>query len=167
MNRKASTAVFAIVVVAVFAYYWYVSSSPKVDQGVVVGKKAAGIQVDGLYQKSFVLSEHLGETVIVEFMTIWCPGCDAQIGIFKKLREEIDVSIVSINVDARPQFQPSEEWAADKGIDWFVGSSPEDGLTYEVSSVPTVIIIDKKGVIRYRGGPTTLPTLHSILTEYR
>lgn len=154
-----------LVVATAAAYMWWSSSSPEFEEGVTVEKRAVDIEVDGLNQTRFVLSEHTGEVVVVEFMTIWCPGCEAQIEVFKRLREEIDLTIASINVDVN--LQPSEEWATERGINWFVGNSPKAGLTYDISYVPTVIVIDKEGIIRYRGGPISFDRLQLLIRQFQ
>lgn len=144
---------------------WLNSGSPEFEEGVTAGKLAVDIEVDGLNQTRFVLSEHTGEVVVIEFMTIWCPGCEAQIEVFKRLNEEIDVTIASINVDVNSQ--PSADWAAERGVNWFVGNSLEAGLTYDVSYVPTVIVIDKGGIIRYRGGPISFDKLQLLIRQFQ
>ena len=85
--------------------------------------------------------------------------------MFKRLKEEIDVTIASINVDTT--IQPSADWVAERGINWFVGNSPEAALTYDISYVPTVILIDKEGVIRYRGGPRSLDRLRLLVQQFQ
>lgn len=165
MDRRAIPAVVVLVVALAAAYIWWSNSSPKFDQGITVGKRAVEIEVDGLNQTRFVLSDHRGEVVIVELMTTWCPGCEAQIEVFKRLKEEIDVTIASINVDTTTQ--PSADWVTERGINWFVGNSPEAALTYDISYVPTVILIDKEGVIRYRGGPRSLDRLRLLVQQFQ
>jgi len=96
---------------------------------------------------------------------LWCPSCDRQIEELRGVLEELEVTIASINVDAN--LLPTKEWAADERIDWFVGHSPEAGFTYEVSYVPTVIVVDKQGIIRYRGGPKTASELVLLVGQYQ
>jgi len=138
---------------------------PELEEGVTKGKQAVNIDIEGLNNMRFNLGEHRGEVVIVEFMTLWCPSCDAQIEEFKKVTEDTDVTIISINVDVN--LKPTEEWAAKKGIDWFVGDSPEAGLTYDVSDVPTIILVDKQGIIRHRGGPKSASELVILVGQYQ
>ena len=148
------------------AAYWFLGdSSSEVAEGVTKGKQAININIEGLNNERFNLWEHKGEIVIVEFMTLWCPSCDRQIEELRGVLEELEVTIASINVDAN--LLPTKEWAADERIDWFVGHSPEAGFTYEVSYVPTVIVVDKQGIIRYRGGPKTASELVLLVGQYQ
>jgi len=162
MDRRVIAALFVLAVAAAAAYMWWNFASQRFEEGVTVGKRAVDIEVPGLDQTRFVLSDHRGEVVIIDFMTIWCPGCEAQIEVFKGL-EGVDVTIASINVDVNSQ--PSAEWAAERGVNWFVGSFPEAGRTYDISYVPTVIVIDRGGVIRYRGGPIPLDDLQKLIRQ--
>ncbi|RLI08411.1 hypothetical protein DRO42_06380, partial [Candidatus Bathyarchaeota archaeon] len=135
------------------------------DRGVTVGKRAVDFAVDGVNGGRFVLSEHRGEVVVVEFMTTWCGFCQSQLEVFKRLGEIEEVVIVSIDVDVNMQPSAPEEWAAERGASWFHGHDLGLGRTYEVSEVPTVIIVDKEGVIRYRGAYTPFDKLQRLIRQ--
>ena len=40
------------------------------------------------------------------------------------------------------------------------------GIAYKVNAVPTVLVIDKEGIIRYRGFYTELSQLQQMINEY-
>ena len=165
-DRRYITVMVVLVVAATAAYMGW--SSRRSSDDVTVGRQAVNIVVDGLNQTQFVLREHRGKVVVVVFMTTWCPACSNQIEVLKRLREEVkDVVIASIDVDVNLQPSALEEWVAGKGFNWFIGHSPEAALTYEVSFVPTVIVIDKKGIIQYRGGPTSLDRLRLLVQQFQ
>ena len=78
----------------------------------------------------------------------------------RQLKEEVDgVFVASIDVDANLRSSELEKWVESMRVDWFHGHSPEAGMAYQISAVPTILIIDKKGVIRYRGNFTPLNKL--------
>lgn len=154
-DRRVVIAAIVFAVAAAAAYSWWSSSAQKSKLGIMVDDQALDIEVDGIQGTRFVLSDHRGKVVVLEFITTWCRFCKDQHEVLSQLREEVGgVFIASIDIDANLRSSELETWVESMGVDWFHGHSPEAGLTYQVSAVPTVIIIDKDGVIRYRGNFT-------------
>ncbi len=149
-----------LAVAATAAYFWLASIAQKSEPSITVGDQALYIEVDRIQETKFILSDHRGKVVVLEFMTTWCRFCQDQHEILRQLREEFgDVFIASIDIDSNLRPAELKMWVELMGVDWFHGHSPEAGLAYQVSAVPTVIIIDKNGVIRYRGNFTQFKTL--------
>jgi cytochrome c biogenesis protein CcmG/thiol:disulfide interchange protein DsbE len=170
MNRNS----WAPIVVALFlvvAVGFYLSGGlggGKPGTGITVGSKAEEISVVGLNGEPFVLSEHRGEVVVLEFMTTWCGVCKGQHDELASFHEEAeDVFVASIEVDQSLQEETFKSWATTVGFDWFVGHSPGAGRTYKVTGVPTVIVVDKEGIIRYRKHYTSSSDLMKIVRDYR
>jgi peroxiredoxin len=137
----------------------------KVEEGVYVGMRAPDITVVGVDGSRFRLSDHRGVIVILEFSTMWCPYCVKQIEVLKRLVEEFGERVYIASIDVDPAEQPTGECVRMMGVKWFYGHSPEAGLTYKVSYVPMVIVIDREGIIRYRGAYTTYEKLRSIILQ--
>jgi thiol-disulfide isomerase/thioredoxin len=165
-NRVQVLVVLSLVSVAAIYYYW-VSFSGGSKTGVTEGLKAEDFTVVGLGGESFQLSKHLGRVVVLEFMTTWCGYCEMQIGELRAFQERVEgVTIVTIEVDARLGDEAFEAWADEKGFGWLVAHSPEAGRTYKVTGVPTVIVVDKEGTIRYRGPYTQSNKLEILVLQY-
>jgi len=163
-DRRVFIAVVVLIVASIAVNMWW--GGGESDRGVTVGKRAVDFAVDGVNGGRFVLSEHRGEVVVVGFMTTWCGFCQSQLEVFKRLEKEVEgVVIVSIDVDVNMQPSALKEWAAERGASWFHGHAPSVGLTYEVSGVPTVIIMDAEGVIRYRGAYTPFDKLQRLIRQ--
>jgi len=132
----------------------------------MVGDQALDIEVNGIRETRFVLGDHRGKVVVLEFMTTWCRFCRDQHEILRQLQEEVaGVVIVSIAVDANLRPSELETWVESMGVDWFHGHSLEAGFAYQVSAIPTVIIIDKEGVIRHRGKFTPFNKLQLLTNQ--
>jgi len=157
--------VLAVVVVSVSgAYVWWSQAFPSFKKGISEGDAAVDLNVNGVDGSRFVLSEQRGRIVVIEFMTTWCGYCEAQAEVFKALREDFNgLTVASIDVDGNMNNSMLASWARDKEIGWFVGHSTESGLAYGVSGVPTVLVIDKEGTIRYRGYYTKIDKLFSLI----
>ena len=165
-NRIQVVAVLSLVSVAAIYYYW-VSVSRGSKTGVTEGLRAEDFTVVGLGGEPFQLSKHLGRVVVLEFMTTWCGFCELQLGELRALQERVEgVTIVSIEVDATLGDEAFEAWANEKGFGWLVAHSPEAGRTYKVTGVPTVIVVDKEGTIRYRGPYTQSDKLENIVLQH-
>ena len=137
---------------------------PSSEKGVAEKNVAVDFSVDGIDGSRFVLSEQRGKIVVIEFMTTWCGYCEAQVEVFKALREDFNgLTVASIDVDSNMNNSMLASWARDKEIGWFVGHSTESGLAYGVSGVPTVLVIDREGIIRYRGYYTKIDQLFSLI----
>jgi cytochrome c biogenesis protein CcmG/thiol:disulfide interchange protein DsbE len=168
-NRDQRLPIAALLLVAVAAvYYFGVMRGGGRDTGIDEGSKASEISIVGLDDESFVLSDLRGEVVVVEFMTTWCGVCRRQHDELVDLHERIEGTVIAtVEVDPSLSEEAFEGWANSVGFDWFVGHSPVSGSTYKVTGVPTVIVVDKEGIIRHRGHYTSSADLKKIVEKYR
>jgi len=166
-DRKVAAAVIlAAVVAAAAAYLLLLGGSIESDHGVNQGQIAVNFVVDGLDNSRFNLRSHRGESIVIEFMTTWCGTCRSQINELKRLHEAFnEVVIATIDIDANLGLFDLEDLAAEKAIPWFVGHSPQLGRTYGVYYIPTIIVVDGEGIIRYRGLYTPFNELQLILQQ--
>ena len=102
------------------------------------------------------LSSLRGKVVVIDFFATWCSPCATQIGYLKDLEgvyPDSQVIIVSIDVDNNEGEDLISNYIDEMGITWDVlrnggGVAAEDG--YEVSSIPTMVIIDQDGHLVFR-----------------
>lgn len=69
-----------------------------------------------------------GKPMIVDFSASWCPPCQQLKPIFEKLAEEFRGRITFVTID--------------------VDDNPELANSYNVSSIPTMLFLDKEGQIQ-------------------
>lgn len=166
MRGRRLAPIIAAIVIAVAALY--ILARPRaehVEEGVYIGMKAPDFTVVGVDGSTFTLSKHRGEIVVIEFSTMWCPYCAKQIEVFRRLSEEFKEGVYIVSIDVDPSEEPSGDWVRNMGISWFYGHSPEAGLLYKVSYVPMVIVVDERGIIRYRGAYTPYEKLKLIILQ--
>jgi peroxiredoxin len=98
------------------------------------------------------LSEHRGEVILLNFWASWCGPCRQEMPVLDSIHErykELGFSVVGVNVD-------KESVLADKMLKDIPVSFPVlfDNLSsvsasYDVSAMPTTVLIDRDGNMRY------------------
>lgn len=157
----------ALMIVLLPAGYLVWDTYFRAREGIDVGSKATDFSAVNPDGEVFTLSEHLGEVVVIDFMAIWCGPCKGEIAELRALHEsEAEVTIVSVEIDPTTRTDAFIDYIEENDFRWFVGSSPETLRTYEVSLIPTILVVDRQGIIRYRGTYTTYEVLQGLVTEY-
>lgn len=165
-RRVAAAAIVISVVAAATAYRFLLGGFSESDYGVKKGQIAVNFVVNGLDNSCFILHSHRGEPIVIEFMTTWCGICSSQLKELKQLHEAFkEVVIATIDIDADLVLYDLENLVSEKAIPWFVGHSSQLGRTYGIYHIPTIIIIDGDGIIRYRGFYTPFNELQLILQQ--
>lgn len=106
--------------------------------------------IDGVV---FKLSEYRGKIVVIEFMATWCRYCKAQIEEIKLVYKRfIDSPIVIVSISIEPSDNPEvlAKYRDDVEATWIFAQGYEVGLNYGVKVLPTTVIIDYEGKMRFR-----------------
>jgi len=117
----------------------------------MIGKPApelTGTMLDG---KPIALSSLRGNPVLLDFRATWCVPCRAQMPQIARLYREASgqgLVVLGVNDDESPQ--AAMKWSKEYQYDWpslFEGSARFAREKYKVDGIPTVVLIDKQGVI--------------------
>ena len=102
------------------------------------------------------LADLRGKVVVLNFWATWCPACRAEIPAISKLHDthgdQVEVLAVSINASDRAVPAYVEQHNLKYPIAFDV--SRRIATQFEVEGTPTQVLIDKNGVIVYRGSDT-------------
>jgi thiol-disulfide isomerase/thioredoxin len=120
--------------------------------------------------KTFLLSEHKGKVVMLDFWASWCVYCRAMTPEERELVERLkDRPFVLVGVnrdDTRAEFR--QALAEDK-VTWpnlYDGEGGPIAQAYFVSSLPTIYLIDHKGMLRrYFGGKPSAKELSEAIDK--
>ena len=154
-NQRSPFLYIAIALVAVIGGYliWYNFLQPEPSDvvGTKFGNKILDQEITGIDGESIMFSDYEGSILVIDFMAPWCAPCKAQIPILNNVNSIPSVEVITINVDPNYNMTFLQRFGEEEGVDWFFGHAPSTALDFEVSAIPTVIIVDQEGVIVYRG----------------
>ena len=171
MDNKRKPLIYAVliivsVVAGYFVYDNFLAPKPVSMVGILKGNllKDENIpNIDGVQNIKF--SDYKGKVLVIDFMAPWCEPCREMIPILQQVESIDGVEVISVNVDPNYGSDYLTPFGAQEGITWYFGSSSSAALDYEVSGIPTIIIVDQNGLIVYRGYFTTVQQFDMILPQ--
>ncbi|MBT3284364.1 TlpA family protein disulfide reductase [Candidatus Bathyarchaeota archaeon] len=158
----------AVALVIVVGGYLVWSNFVKPDEtgeiGANMGDTLLDQEIVGIFGEKIQFSDYRGSILVIDFMAPWCPPCKDQIPILREIETVPGVEVLTINMDYRYNMTSLAEFAADEGITWFFGHSPMTALEFEVSAIPTILVVDQNGIVIHRGFMTTFNEFNSIIS---
>jgi len=123
--------------------FWNMASANK-------GSLAPDFTLNDLCGKKVTLSQFRGKVVILNFWSIWCGPCLAEMPSLNKLYLELkDKGLVVLAIAEDPAEKPLKSYIKEKGLAFPVLMDKERKvyLKYSLFGIPVSFLIDKKGVI--------------------
>ena len=98
------------------------------------------------------LSEHLGEVIIINFWASWCGPCRQEMPLLDELYgryQRAGLTLLSVNLD--DDKERAIEMAKTLAVSYpvLLDDRKEVSRSYQVGSMPSTVLIDREGVIRY------------------
>ena len=135
------------------------------ETGFTVGKRLPEFALSTFQGKEITVVAN-GQPLVLNFWATWCPPCRQEMPELEKFSRQYNgkVTFYAINIqesgDKVTEFMTQNQYSmrvlADK--DGAVARS------FRVNSIPTTLVIDKLGIIKYRkSGPVTVVELEGVL----
>jgi thiol-disulfide isomerase/thioredoxin len=126
----------------------------------MVAPEIEGVDVDGAPLR---LSDYHGKVVVLVFWGTWCGPCMGFLPTEKALAERLkDRPFALLGVNSDDDREALRAASTAKGItwrSWFDGGSPYGPIAsrWNIFGWPTIVVIDKAGVIRFKDLPHHTP----------
>jgi peroxiredoxin len=150
-GRRITMAVMIASVFAITPGASAANSQPFDITKLTIEKKAPDFVLTDLNGQKFRLSDHKGKRpVLIIFSTTWCTFCKAEIPNFKSLYASYaKQGLEIINIDIQESKEKVARFVAKNELPYRT-LLDEDGTVsgvYEVRGVPTMVLVDKNGMI--------------------
>jgi peroxiredoxin len=119
-----------------------------------IGKDAIAFSGKTTTSETISLSDYKGKVTVLDFWASWCKPCKEEFPFLIELYEqysEKDFSVLTVNLDT--EFDNFKKFIKklNKDVPFKIILDPDSKIPtlYNIESIPSVFILDKKGVIRY------------------
>jgi thiol-disulfide isomerase/thioredoxin len=145
----------------------YLQVRDRATQLALIGQTAPDITVKTWIKGGPVALEDLrGRVVLLEFWATWCRPCQEMFPKLKSLHEQESLRGLEITAITRhymayggtdesiaEELQLISAMVTDHGVSFAVGVAEDERLQaiYGANGLPTVVLIDRQGVVRYAG----------------
>lgn len=120
---------------------------------VQVSQTAPDFTLKSLTGENLNLEEQRGKIVVINFWASWCGPCRKEMPILQDIQskyEDLGILVWGINVEQNNE--AGRKFLANVDIDFPIFFDDKNILSdiYDVQAMPTTVIIDRNGVVRYQ-----------------
>ncbi|GGP99462.1 TlpA family protein disulfide reductase [Shewanella ulleungensis] len=98
------------------------------------------------------LAEQRGEIILINFWASWCGPCRKEMPVLQKLQDKYqDLGVQVWGVNVEQENQAGKDFLADLDLSFSIFFDQTNSLskTYQVEAMPTTVIIDRDGKVRF------------------
>ena len=118
----------------------------------LLGKPAPPVELKWLDGGDFTLADHAGsEIVMLDFWATWCGPCVKEMPLLADVADEFkSKGVVFFAVNQGDDRETIRDFLKQKELEIPVAldASGQTGTSYEVKGIPTLVLIDKKGIVQ-------------------
>jgi peroxiredoxin len=162
MNKKVLLIFMTFAVCVLFSWSLGCKQGDSSQRGNTVAPEFALRDVQG---KTFKLSSQRGNPVIIFFGTTWCPACRGEMPHYKDLYDKYASSGMKfLYIDINESPVRVARFAKENSFPYqvLVDSDGSVANTYSIIGVPTLILVNKEGVIIGSSHRTSDLPLHKL-----
>ena len=122
--------------------------------GYEIGDTVDDFTLPDLTGTEVSLYDHLGEIIVLNFFTTWCPGCNEEADHLENDIWQVygDQNVTVIAVDIQEPVPLVQGWAAALGVTYAIWMAPDWTLFEQFpqsAAIPYNAVLDRNLVIRY------------------
>lgn len=98
------------------------------------------------------LAQYKGQVVMINFWASWCGPCRQEMPLLEDIYKKYNkLGFTLIGVNVEPDSKAADEWLKQTPVTFPVVYDKDSKVSraYNVSGMPTTVIIDRKGNLRY------------------
>ena len=163
--KKRYKAVILGILVALFLPFAYSDAG---NAGDGLQEKAPDFTLKDLQGRKFRLSENKGKPVLLIFGATWCPYCLEEIPRLKEIYADYGKrGLIMVNIDIQESRDKVSRFANKYKLPYRVllDETAEVAGNYGVQGVPTMVLLDRNGMILCRQCRAVEPFLEKMLKK--
>jgi len=113
---------------------------------------APGFRLDSMAGKPVSLDQYKGQVVMINFWASWCGPCRTEMPLLDKLHSKykpMGFTMIGVNVEPDPSLAASWLKATPVTFPILFDTKSEVSKLYAVAGMPSTVIIDRKGNLRW------------------
>lgn len=172
MGRR--TVMIALGIIMAIAGYWYTYHNADIDRlpssaitGVKVGQTLTPFTLDRLDGTQVTVGQ-AGKITVLNFWATWCPPCQEEMPELEKFAhnnlQKVDFYAINLQESKGKisEFMNKNKYTMPVLLD----TDGTMGRKFQVAAIPTTIIINKHGMVKYRkSGSMTMNELEGIINS--
>lgn len=117
-----------------------------------LGKPAPDFTLKSITGENLNLTEQRGKIIVINFWASWCGPCRKEMPVLEKFYakyQDLGVSVWGVNVEQ--ENQAGRDFLVDLNLTFPIlfDATNTISATYQVEAMPTTVIIDRDGLVRY------------------
>ncbi|MDO6773959.1 TlpA disulfide reductase family protein [Shewanella sp. 3_MG-2023] len=116
------------------------------------GDMAPDFTLKNMQGENLKLSEQRGNIILINFWASWCGPCRKEMPVLQKLEDKYrDLGVAVWGVNVEQENQAGKDFLADLNLSFDIFFDETNSLseTYDVKAMPTTVIVDRDGKVRY------------------
>jgi thiol-disulfide isomerase/thioredoxin len=113
---------------------------------------APGFQLQSMGGPAVSLDQFKGKVVMINFWASWCGPCRTEMPILEKLQSKYKpMGFAMVGVNVEPDSKLAVNWLKDTPVTFPIlfDTKSEVSKLYQVAGMPTTVIVDRKGNLRW------------------
>jgi len=101
--------------------------------------------------KAINLAQYKGQVVMINFWATWCGPCRQEMPLLESIYKKYNkMGFTLLGVNVEPDSKPAEDWLKATPVSFPIlfDTKSEVSKMYEVSGMPSTVIVDRKGNVR-------------------